>query len=304
MVTVAFGKNIDISQAEQMKPDLRILLLSLSLGLLLIGIDIALDRLLFYDLHFDFLHLSAVPANTFFMRLLIIFSFLLFGVIASRQMRKHSELMRKHTETSLFHQQLLDAIPAPIFYKDRKYVYTGCNRSFTEYLGKPAEEIIGKTTYDLAPVHLAEVYHEKDVELFESPGVQVYESRVKDRSGVERSVLFHKATFLDKQGAVAGMIGVILDITELRQAEETQEKLISELRSALEKVKQLSGFLPICSSCKKIRDDKGYWQRIERYIRNNSEVEFSHSICPECSLNLFTEYEKNLKHKKDEDVSE
>lgn len=59
------------------------------------------------------------------------------------------------------------------------------------------------------------------------------------------------------------------------------------LRDALAEVKKLSGFLPICSSCKKIRDDKGYWRQIEAYIRDHSEAQFSHGICPECARALY-----------------
>jgi len=59
--------------------------------------------------------------------------------------------------------------------------------------------------------------------------------------------------------------------------------LIYELRQALEKVKQLGGLLPICSHCKKIRDDKGYWNQVESYIRDHSDAKFSHGICPECA---------------------
>ena len=72
------------------------------------------------------------------------------------------------------------------------------------------------------------------------------------------------------------------DISKRKQVEEEREKLISELQEALAKVKTLTGLLPICASCKKIRDDKGYWNQIEAYIRDHSEAEFSHGICPEC----------------------
>ena len=70
-------------------------------------------------------------------------------------------------------------------------------------------------------------------------------------------------------------------------AERERDHLILELREALSKVKQLSGLLPICMHCKKIRDDKGYWSRIETYIQNHSEAEFSHSICRECAETLY-----------------
>jgi DNA repair exonuclease SbcCD ATPase subunit len=80
------------------------------------------------------------------------------------------------------------------------------------------------------------------------------------------------------------------DITERQRLEQEKEKLIVDLQKALSKVKTLSGFLPICASCKKIRDDKGYWNEVERYIGGHSEAEFSHSICPDCIRKLYPEY--------------
>jgi len=74
-----------------------------------------------------------------------------------------------------------------------------------------------------------------------------------------------------------------------KRAEAAKEQVIEELKAALAKVNQLSGLLPICSSCKKIRDDKGYWNQIEAYIRDHSEAQFTHSICPECSRKLYPE---------------
>ena len=73
----------------------------------------------------------------------------------------------------------------------------------------------------------------------------------------------------------------------LLAAERERELVIAKLREALEQVKALSGILPICSSCKKIRDDQGYWQQVESYIRGHSEAEFSHGICPECVEKLY-----------------
>jgi hypothetical protein len=69
--------------------------------------------------------------------------------------------------------------------------------------------------------------------------------------------------------------------------EKQRVKNLALIREALDKVKVLSGFLPICASCNKIRDDKGYWNQIESYIKEHSEAEFSHSICPECAKKLY-----------------
>ncbi len=76
-------------------------------------------------------------------------------------------------------------------------------------------------------------------------------------------------------------------LIERKKAEDEREKLIGELQDALAKVRTLSGMLPICSSCKMIRDDRGYWNRLEVYISEHSEAEFTHGLCPDCMKNLY-----------------
>jgi phosphoserine phosphatase RsbU/P len=81
-----------------------------------------------------------------------------------------------------------------------------------------------------------------------------------------------------------------------RRMIEMQDKLavkIKELQQALDEIKTLRGIVPICASCKKIRDDAGYWQQVEVYVRDHTEAEFSHDICPECMKKLYPEYCKN-----------
>ena len=92
---------------------------------------------------------------------------------------------------------------------------------------------------------------------------------------------------LSETGQVVGVCYNALDITPRRQAEAERERLISELQVALGQVKQLSGLLPICSSCKMIRDDQGYWHQVEAYIGAHTGVDFSHSICPDCRVKLY-----------------
>lgn len=77
---------------------------------------------------------------------------------------------------------------------------------------------------------------------------------------------------------------------EHKWAEIEREKIIIELQDALAKVKTLSGLIPICASCKKIRDDKGYWNQIEAYIEEYSDAEFSHGICPECVKKIYPKF--------------
>lgn len=96
------------------------------------------------------------------------------------------------------------------------------------------------------------------------------------------------------KGQVTGSLLVrsILYAIERKAMAVEREKLVQELQTALAKVKLLSGFLPICCSCKKIRDDKGYWQQIEAYISQHAEVTFSHGLCAECALKLYPEHYK------------
>ncbi len=83
---------------------------------------------------------------------------------------------------------------------------------------------------------------------------------------------------------------VVRDITERKKVEEEQKKLLQNLQQAFNKIKTLSGLVPICTECKKIRDDRGYWNRLEKYIQAHSEAQFSHSICPDCAAELYPEF--------------
>ncbi len=82
---------------------------------------------------------------------------------------------------------------------------------------------------------------------------------------------------------------------ERKKLEIEREKIIEKLQDALTKLKTLSGLLPICSFCKKIRDDKGYWNQIEVYVREHSDANFSHSICPECAKKHYPNLYKELR---------
>jgi hypothetical protein len=100
---------------------------------------------------------------------------------------------------------------------------------------------------------------------------------------IEASILLEK----DSSDKPIGFRGIIRDITERKQIEEEREKLIHELQEALANIRTLRGLLPICSYCKKIRDDKGYWNQIESYIQDHSGAEFTHGMCPECLKKLY-----------------
>lgn len=95
---------------------------------------------------------------------------------------------------------------------------------------------------------------------------------------------------------------ILSEIHERKQMEKKQEQLIADLQHALGEVKILHGLLPICASCKKIRDDKGYWNQIESYIQKHSKAQFSHSMCPECSDKLYGKENWYIKMKKKKEI--
>lgn len=127
-------------------------------------------------------------------------------------------------------QTLINSIASPIFYKDYTGIYRGCNKAFEQYIGKSAADIIGKSVYDLSPRELAEKYERMDRELLAQGQTQNYETFVVDARGERRAVLFNKAVYYDRQGQAAGIVGVILDITERKKIEEMSQRMQEELK--------------------------------------------------------------------------
>jgi len=95
--------------------------------------------------------------------------------------------------------------------------------------------------------------------------------------------------FMGLDGKPTQYVAIRTDITGRKSTEQERELLIKELRHALAKVKTLSGLLPICAQCKKVRDDKGYWNQIETYISEHTQAEFSHGYCPSCIAGMYQE---------------
>lgn len=122
----------------------------------------------------------------------------------------------------------------------------------------------------------------------------VYEHRMLHKDGSVRWILVRGKAIRDENDNAIRLIGTDTDITDRKKAEEKIEKFNKELQDALNHVKLLSGLLPICSACKKIRDDKGYWNQIEIYIREHSEAEFTHSLCPHCKDKLYPDLGKDI----------
>ena len=150
-----------------------------------------------------------------------------------RNITERIEMNRKLQEAVIFQQRLIDALPVPVFYKDSEGRYLGCNSYFENFFGQKREQVTGKSVYELSPKEFADIYYEKDLALLQNPGVQIYESTVKDKDGIVHNVIFHKATFPSRGGSVGGLIGAILDITGRKRAEEELLQTLESLRKAV-----------------------------------------------------------------------
>jgi PAS domain S-box-containing protein len=111
---------------------------------------------------------------------------------------------------------------------------------------------------------------------------------IKTSAGDTIPVMLSTSQLRDQSGSNVCIVAIASDISELVASEKEREKVIKKLETALDKIRTLSGLLPICAHCKKIRDDKG-WTSIESYVSSHSEAEFSHGICPECAKKYYSD---------------
>jgi len=135
---------------------------------------------------------------------------------------------------NIFLQTLIEAIPMPVYYKDAEGRYTGCNKRFEKFTAKPKEEFIGKTAHATAPKEMSEFIYQKDQALLARGGTQVYRIETEVIEGKRRDVVFHKATFSNAEGQIAGLVGVIQDITERVKIEEALRRAQQELEARVE----------------------------------------------------------------------
>ena len=171
------------------------------------------------------------------------------------------------------------------------------------FVNPEAERLLGWTSGELIGRELHELTHRQHPDGAHYPAAECPSNAVL-RSGVRQDV--ERDMFLCKDGSflpvsyvtapiregdqVVAAVIAFQDITMRQLVEEERERLIEELKEALESVKTLKGLLPICASCKRIRDDTGYWNQIEAYVRDHTDAEFSHALCPDCAVKLYPKY--------------
>ncbi len=180
---------------------------------------------------------------------------------------------------------LPEEIPAYVWTADRDLRLTWARPAGTQIVGLDATPQLGVSVVDMFgatnPEHPSIHAHRAALE-GEARNFEVW---VAVR-GEARLLRAHVEPLRDAGQAILGVVGVALDLTERVRAEADRERLIHELQQAHDRVETLSGLIPICSHCKSVRDDKGYWQHVEAFVREHSGAELSHGICPECAKKL------------------
>ncbi len=163
------------------------------------------------------------------------------------------------------------------------------NEGYSNLTGYTDEQSVDVTTLDLSLYLDPEDRHKLITEIATRGSVRYREMQFQVRDGRIVTVLY-SGDLIDIDGE-PHILSSLDDITARKQAEREREQLICELQSALQRVRQLSGLLPICACCKRIRDDQGYWNQIEVYISEHSDADFSHGLCPECTARLYPDME-------------
>jgi len=189
-------------------------------------------------------------------------------------------------------RQIIDTMNDALIVLDPDGVIRVVNEAICVQFGLDARDLVGKRPLQAIPTCRA--FSEKLEEIIRIGATRNSEVVCQPRQQEFRTLSLSATRMRNSAGEALATVCIISDVTERRRAEEEREKLIVKLQDALANVKRLSGLLPICASCKKIRDDSGYWKQIESYVREHSEAEFSHGLCPDCAEKQYAEFKLAL----------
>jgi PAS domain S-box-containing protein len=201
---------------------------------------------------------------------------------------RQAKIRQQKTEAEANFTRLFETMPIGLFHMRPDGTILQVNSALAEMLGF-------ENPVEVSGHHAAEFFNSPEEHLawrnnIERDGTLVgHETQIHRRDGSPLWVEISARALRDGLSGSLFYEGSVEDISQRRAAQQERERLIAELRGALSHAKQLSGLLPICSSCKKIRDDRGEWNPMEVYIQQRSDASFTHSFCPECVRRLYPE---------------
>ena len=212
----------------------------------------------------------------------------------SRKLREYEEIIQdlgylKKTEEALQksekkYRRLVESLERDyvIYSHDSNGNFTYLSPSVFNVLGYSQDEFMGHYAGCMTDNPMNEHVKEYTKAGLRGEKQEPYEAEYWHKNGSRVHIRVTEVPVFDDNGEVQGIEGIVQDITELKRAEADRESALRKLEKALSEIKTLRGILPLCSFCKKIRDDKGYWEQVDVYINKYSEADISHSICPEC----------------------
>ena len=201
-----------------------------------------------------------------------------------RQVHERTEKLETEKKVS---ESLISSLPGVMYVFDQFGGFKRWNKNFEKITGYSKEQINKMGPLEFIAPEDKDRVGEAIARVFET-GDSTVEARLATVSG--RTIPFLLTGFEYTLDNVKYLIGVGIDISDRVNIENEKANLIRRLRESLSEVKKLSGLLPVCASCKKIRDDKGYWNNLESYLHKHSKAKFSHSICPECVKTHYSEF--------------
>lgn len=188
--------------------------------------------------------------------------------------------------------EFVELIPTGVLVVSRSGEIIRVNRQTEAIFRRTRDELIGASVETLLPAAIREHHERFRTDFLADPQPRMMGHR-PDLTGVAPDGTEFPVEIALNPVTLEGqfvILCLVTDVSARRAIEDENRRLLEELRAALAEVKRLSGLLPICASCKKIRDPQGRWQAIEEYVTSHSEAEFSHGICPECAKKLYSEY--------------
>ncbi len=206
-----------------------------------------------------------------------------------KKLSKVAVVSRDITERTRAEKQLrslsraVEQSPAVIIITDIHGNIEYVNPKFCELTGYTSDEVIGRNPRILKSGEMPPEEYKRLWQTISSGGEWRGEFHNRKKNGDLYWEFASVSAIRDAAGTITHFLAVKEDVTDRKRTDEERIKLVSELQRALAKVKTLSGLLPICAWCKRVRDDEGYWKQIESYVEAHSDAEFTHGICPECA---------------------
>ena len=170
------------------------------------------------------------------------------------------------------------------------------NSAAERMYGFAAKEAIGRPMSIIVPANRLGELTEILEKLKRGERIAGMETTRMHKDGHQVEVSITISPIKDEDEQVIGASIISRDVTERKRLEQERLALIEELQAAMSQVKQLSGLLPICASCKRIRDENGGWQQVEVYVHAHSQADFTHSICPDCTQQLYPDIYRKLQN--------